>query len=246
MQTIVTDVRGVCPSVCHQCTEWHRWDSASLCWVIRCSLCQITLAYCYHFMCYQITGVCWSKATVIYYFRVTLWCRSDESESLTSAGVLRRQTSNTVLPPPRSLSFYDNLCLSEMLSDPQSELELILDDLRRNICALDAALSSPSPSTSSQCVFAHSFSLISLYVHILWIHFRPHRMHEIWPIAVEDPVARLSVSRGRLFLLIRQVAPLQCSSFHIEVVTCWIMMLISKYMCLSWYSRSPARSRTSD
>jgi len=55
MQTIVTDVRGVCPSVCqsvcHECTEWPRKakrtrDSASLCGVIRCSLCHTTLATC--------------------------------------------------------------------------------------------------------------------------------------------------------------------------------------------------------
>jgi len=50
MQTFVTDVRGVCPLVClSECTEWPHtvkptWDSASLCGVIRCSLCQITLA----------------------------------------------------------------------------------------------------------------------------------------------------------------------------------------------------------
>jgi len=52
MQTIVTDVRGVCQSVCHECTTWPHvvkptWDSASLCGVIWCSLCQITLASCY-------------------------------------------------------------------------------------------------------------------------------------------------------------------------------------------------------
>jgi len=52
MQTIVTDVRCVCQSVCHECTKWPHtvkltWDSASLFGVIWCSLCQITLASCY-------------------------------------------------------------------------------------------------------------------------------------------------------------------------------------------------------
>jgi len=42
MQTVVTDVRGVSPSVC-----------LSICLsrgVIRCSLCQITLALCYEIL----------------------------------------------------------------------------------------------------------------------------------------------------------------------------------------------------
>ena len=99
---------------------------------------------------------------------VTRWCRSEdgtnswtETAAPATADVVMRQRDNfqtsrsMSLPPPRSVSFYDNLCLSEVLADPQSELELILDDLRRNICALDAALNSPSPSTSSQCSLNH-------------------------------------------------------------------------------------------
>jgi len=39
MQTIVTDVRGVCPSVCLS-------HAVELCAVHSCSLCQITLASC--------------------------------------------------------------------------------------------------------------------------------------------------------------------------------------------------------
>jgi len=33
-------------SFCHDCTEWPRRDSASLCGVIQCSICQTTLASC--------------------------------------------------------------------------------------------------------------------------------------------------------------------------------------------------------
>jgi len=40
MQTIVTDVRSVCPSVCLSRSRLHCAG------VIRCSLCQITLASC--------------------------------------------------------------------------------------------------------------------------------------------------------------------------------------------------------
>jgi len=44
MQTIVTDVHGVCQSVCPS-----RGSARLHCaWVIRCSLCQITLASCCH------------------------------------------------------------------------------------------------------------------------------------------------------------------------------------------------------
>jgi len=59
MQTIHTSLHSVCLSVflygglsvCHECTEWPHtvkpaWDLASLCGVIWCSLCQITLASC--------------------------------------------------------------------------------------------------------------------------------------------------------------------------------------------------------
>jgi len=52
MQTIVTDDRGVCPSVClsrmHRMTPHSETDlrSASLCGVIQCILCQSTLASC--------------------------------------------------------------------------------------------------------------------------------------------------------------------------------------------------------
>jgi len=46
MQTVVTDVRGVCPSVCPSVTAAQpaRLRGAG---VIRSSLCQITLAYCF-------------------------------------------------------------------------------------------------------------------------------------------------------------------------------------------------------
>jgi len=75
-----------------------------------------------------------------------------------------RPPSNwTSMPAPRSLSFYDNLCLGldsqSSSADPQSELELILDDLRRNISALDAALSSTSPSNSSNGSTTHSLTI---------------------------------------------------------------------------------------
>jgi len=47
MQTIVTDVRSVCLSVCPSVTLSVTWlNSALLCGVMRCSLCQITLAFC--------------------------------------------------------------------------------------------------------------------------------------------------------------------------------------------------------
>ena len=111
--------------------------------------------------------------------------RSEEDGSADSrasaADVVRQRdsrfqtTSSTPLPPPRSLSFYDNLSLcvggaggvgGVMSADPQSELELILDDLRRNISALDAALStdSPSPSTHGQLI------IIIIILHIIgWL-----------------------------------------------------------------------------
>jgi len=70
VQPIVTDVRSVClsvclpfslsahQSVCHKCTKWCHtvkptWDLASLCRVIWCSLCLITLASCYVSACLQ-------------------------------------------------------------------------------------------------------------------------------------------------------------------------------------------------
>jgi len=58
MQTIVTDVRGVCPSVSLSAylsvTNAHSEADLSACsvfggGVIRCSLCQMTLASCYYY-----------------------------------------------------------------------------------------------------------------------------------------------------------------------------------------------------
>jgi len=53
VQSIVTDDRGVCPSVCQSVSlsvspSVTRLNSAAcnVCRVIRCSLCQITLAFC--------------------------------------------------------------------------------------------------------------------------------------------------------------------------------------------------------
>jgi len=55
MQTIVTDVRGVCLSVCLSR------------WVIRCSPCQITVAYCYGAL--QVVTM-WYHC---YYYRKSIW-----------------------------------------------------------------------------------------------------------------------------------------------------------------------------
>jgi len=60
----------------------------------------------------------------------------------------RRSTAEIMLP--RTVSYYDNLIQSEtVLADPQTELETILDDLRRNISALDAALAASSSTTTT-------------------------------------------------------------------------------------------------
>jgi len=54
--------------------------------------------------------------------------------------------------------------------------------------------------------------------------FRSNRMHEIRTIAIDDPVAWASVtlSRGRLFLLIRLRAPLRCGHYYITIaISSW-------------------------
>jgi len=43
IQAIVSDVRGVCLSVCHAA---ELGGACSVCRVVRCSRCQITLAFC--------------------------------------------------------------------------------------------------------------------------------------------------------------------------------------------------------
>ena len=75
------------------------------------------------------------------------WENGLNSSTGVTQDVDQTSSSTLLLPPPRSLSFYDNLSLSGVSADPQSELEMILDDLRRNIFALDAALNSPSTSS---------------------------------------------------------------------------------------------------
>jgi len=52
MQTVVTDVCGVCLSVSLYVTPL---NSALLCGVIRCSLCQIILASCFVFALYCVS-----------------------------------------------------------------------------------------------------------------------------------------------------------------------------------------------
>jgi len=69
MQTIITDDRGVCQSVCHAAQLSS--DACSVHGVIRCSLCQITLASCFlfyqnmlsdiEFSCYMKVSKVWVK-----------------------------------------------------------------------------------------------------------------------------------------------------------------------------------------
>jgi len=49
-------------------------------------------------------------------------------------------------------------------------------------------------------------------------------MYEVRTVAIDDPVAwaSVSLSRGRLFLLIRQMA-LRCGHYYITVATCLLI-----------------------
>jgi len=47
MQTIVTDVRGVCQSVCPSVCRSRGLTRLYCAGIIRCSLCQITFAFCF-------------------------------------------------------------------------------------------------------------------------------------------------------------------------------------------------------
>jgi len=99
---------------------------------------------------------------------------------------------------------------------------------------------------------------------------RPHRMNEMWATAIDDPVAWASVSlfvtlyvcqsvclsSGRLFLFIRQMAPLRGGRYYITVTICFwpplsTILLGSQEFPLQTgslhpFSRFAGRSRVSD
>jgi len=84
-----------------------------------------------------------------------------------------------------------------------------------------------SSGTLNLCSLTHAFSYNLLHILVLCsrvrVSFRIHRMHQMRTIAFDDPVALASVilpvcmSRGWLYLLVRQIAPLRCSPYYIAV-----------------------------
>jgi len=67
-------------------------------------------------------------------------------------------------------------------------------------------------------------------------------MHKMRAIAIDNPVAwasvslSVSLSRWRLFLLIRQMVPLQCGHYYITVVTCFIAYHFCLYALQLFFS----------
>jgi len=51
---------------------------------------------------------------------------------------------------------------------------------------------------------------------------RPHPMHDVRTIAIDDPVACLL--RGWLFVFIRQMSKIRRSHYYIAVATCYTML----------------------